>query len=74
MLQPARSDGLEGKWLRGGLRPHNRLLGAISCHRADTVQEGRASTKIAAAYMMQKQIQLCKSTIVAVVKIQSIQR
>ena len=32
------------------------------------------STKIAAVYMMHKQIQLYKSTIMAVVKIQSIQR
>ena len=52
MLQPARSDGLEGEWLRGGLRPHARLFGAISSRRAEKVQEGRTLVKIAATYMM----------------------
>jgi myosin heavy subunit len=37
-------------------------------------RRGRASAKIAAAYRMHKQIQLYKSTIMAVVKIQSTQR
>lgn len=37
-------------------------------------RRGRASAKIVAAYRMHKQIQLYKSTIMAVVKIQSIQR